>query len=105
MDGATHEIGDQVYRDNNTNKIYKDFYKDNPEYSNCRKVEEIIDLREISPTSYVLGYRIIGCLDELGWVVIRGIQIEEETYEVINVISEAGHNDRVTKKPYWTSIK
>ena len=45
------------------------------------------------------------CIDELGCVVIKGIQIEKETYEAINVISKSGHNGRVTKKPYWTSIE
>ena len=55
--------------------------------------------------SYVPGDRIIVCLDDLGWVIIRGIRIDNETYEAINIISEAGYNRRVTKKPYWTSIE
>ena len=71
----------------------------NPECSNCRKLEGTIDLRDISQMSYAPGDMIIGCLDTLGWVVIRGILIEKETYEIINVISEAGYNGRVTKKP------
>ena len=55
--------------------------------------------------SYVPGDMIIVCLDELGQVVIRGIQIDNETYEAINVIYQSEHNGRVTKKPYWTSIE
>ena len=55
--------------------------------------------------SYVLGDMIIGGLDELGWVVIIGIRIDNETYETINVISEAGYTSRVTMKSYWISIE
>ena len=68
-------------------------------------MEETIDLRGISPMSYTSGDRIIGCLDELSWVVIRGILIDNEKYKAINVTSEGGHNGRVTKKPYWASIE
>ena len=68
-------------------------------------MEETIDLRGISRMSYVPEDRIIGCRDELGWVVIRGILIDNEKYEAINVISESGYNVRVTKKPYQTSIE
>ena len=105
MDGVAREIGDEVYRDDITSKICKEFYTRSPECSHCRKCEEIIDLRGILPTSYSPGDRIIGCLESLGWVVVRGIRIEKETYDAINVISEAGHNGRITKKPYWTSIE
>ena len=51
------------------------------------------------------GERIIGCLEELGWVVIRGIRVKETTYEAINAIADAGYNGRATKVPYWTSIE
>ena len=105
MDGVARELGDQVYRNNITNKICKDFYTERPECSNCRKLEQIIDLRDILPTSYALEDRIIECLHSLGLVAIRCIQIEKETYEAINVIYEAVHNGRVTKKAYWTSIE
>ena len=49
--------------------------------------------------------RIIGCLEELGWVAIRGIRIEETTYQAINTIVDSGYNGRVTNVPYWTSIE
>ena len=42
------EIGDQDDRDNITYKICKDFNTENLECSNCRKVDETIDLRDIS---------------------------------------------------------
>ena len=63
-------------------------------------MKEAIDLRGIPPMSYSPGDRIIRCLDKLDWVVTRDVRIENETYETINVISEAGYNGRVTKKPY-----
>ena len=55
--------------------------------------------------SYSQGDMIIGYLEELGRVVIRGIQIENATYEVINIIPESGNYGRVTKTAYWTSIE
>ena len=48
VDGAAREIGDQDDRDNITYKICKDFNTENLECSNCRKVDETIDLRDIS---------------------------------------------------------
>ena len=73
MDDVAREIGDKVYRENVTNEIYKDLYTESPECSNYRKLEKIIDLHDISLTSYLPGDRIIGCLDSLGWVVVRCI--------------------------------
>ena len=66
MDGVAREIGDEVYRDDITNKICKECYKRSPECSHCRQWEHIIDLRDILPKSYAPGDRIIGCLDSLG---------------------------------------
>ena len=71
----------------------------------CSTEAEIVDLSGISPTSFAPGERIIGCLEELGWVVIRGIRIGETTYEAINTIADSGHNGRSTKTAYWTSIE
>ena len=76
MDGVVREVGDKVYRDNITNKICNEFYRENSECSYCCIVEENIDLRDMTPTSYVPGDRITGSLDKLGCVVIRGIRIE-----------------------------
>ena len=59
----------------------------------------------VLPTSFAVGERIIGCLEEYGWVVIRGIRIEETTYQAINKIVDSGYNGRGTNKPYWTSIE
>ena len=62
-------------------------------------------MRGIPPTSYITCDRIIGCLKEVGWFVIRCIQIVNATYESISKVSDSGHNGRVTQKPYWTSIE
>ena len=104
-DGLAREHGDQVYPDNITNKICKDFYKQDVVCLNCCNEEEIVGLRSIPPWFYSPGQRIIGCLEELGWVVIRGIIIEETTYETINTIANSEHNGRATKAAYWTSIE
>ena len=61
-------------------------------------VEENIDLRDMTPTSYVPGDRITGSLDKLGCVVIRGIRIEKETYDAINVISETSIEEFNSKR-------
>ena len=47
--------------------------KNDPECLSCCKVEETIDLHGVPPMSYSPGDRIVGYLDALGWVVIRGI--------------------------------
>ena len=104
-DGVAREYGDQVYRDDITNKICKDFYEEDPDCGNCSKEAEILDLRGVLPHSFAPGDRIIGCLKELGWVVIRGIRVQEKTYEAINTIADSGYNGNATNKPYWTSIE
>jgi hypothetical protein len=104
-DGVAREQGDQVYRQDITNKICNQFYEENPVCDNCSKDPEILDLSGVLPTSFVPGDRIIGCLEELGWVVIRGIRVGKTTYEAMNTIADSGYNGRVTNTPYWTSIE
>lgn len=105
MDGVAREIVDQVYRYNITHKICKYFYNNDPECLSCCMVEETIDLRTISPMSYSSGDRIIGCLEKLGRVVIRGIRIQNATYEASKTIADSENNGRLTQKPYLTSIE
>ena len=46
----------------------------------------------IEPNSYVPDERIIGDLEELGWVVVRGVRINESTYKHIDgVVDGRGH--------------
>ena len=105
MDGVSREIGDQVYRESINSKICVDMYKENPNCINCRRWEEIVDLRGIPPTSFAPGDRIIGCLDTLGWIVVRGVRTTKDTYRAIENISKLGVRGRPTKKGTWTSIE
>ena len=104
-DGVVREQGDKVYRENITNKVCEEFHAEDPVCFNCCKEEEILDLSGVSPNSYASGERILGCLEELGWVVIRGIRIGDTTYEAIDKIASYGHNGRTVIRPYWSSIE
>ena len=104
-DGVARDQGDQVYRDDITNNLCEEFYEEDPGCRMCSTEAEIIDLSGIPPTSFASGERIMGCLEKLGWVVIRGIRVGETTYEAINAIADTGYNGRATKTPYWTSIE
>ena len=105
MDGVAREIGDQVYRESINSKICVDMYKENPNCIKCRRWEEIVNLRGIPPTSFASGERIIGCLDTLGWIVVRGVRTTKDTYRAIEGISKLGVRGRPTKKGTWTSIE
>ncbi len=104
-DDVAREQGDKVYRENITNKVCEEFHAEDPVCFNCCKEAEILDLSGVLPTSFAPGERIIGCIEELGWVVIRGIRVGETTYEAINTIANSWYNGRRTDKPYWTSIE
>jgi hypothetical protein len=104
-DGVAREQGDKVYRENITNKVCEEFHAEDPVCFKCCKEEEILDLSGVSPNSYASGERRLGCLEELGWVVIRGIRIGEKTYEAIDYIAQLGHNGRQCIKPFWASIE
>ena len=66
-DGVARENGDQVYRQDITNKICPDMYKSLPRCNLCRQNGSTLDLRDIPPNSYHPGEYIIGDLDEYGW--------------------------------------
>ena len=61
-DGVAREYGDQVYRDDITNKIRKDFYEEDPDCGNYSKEAEILDLSGVSPNSLL---QVLGSLDVL----------------------------------------
>ena len=48
-----------------------------------------------------IGEYICGDLDKLGWVVLRGLSMRQETYDAINQVSNKGKGNNVT----WTSIE
>ena len=84
------ETGEQVYRENIHDHTCRDIYKDFPECKDCIRVETVVDLRGIGPNSYCPGEIIIGDLDELGWMIVRGVIIDEPPYKEINAIGKLG---------------
>ena len=61
-----------------------------PRCRHCNQEETVIDLRDIPEDSYTTGERIIGDLENLGWIVCRGIRMTEENYSDINKICADG---------------
>ena len=84
------DTGEQVYREVIHYHVRPDIYEEQPTCVHCNKRETIADLRGISPGIYVTGKRIIGDLEELGWMFIRGVRIDEETYNRIRGVLHIG---------------
>ena len=89
-DGVARENGEQVYRENIHYYKCGDIYNVETTCVHCNRKETVADLRGISPNSYVPGERIIGDLEELGWMVVRGVRIDEPTYNSINGVAHMG---------------
>ena len=60
MDGVSRENGEEVYRNDITEKICRDMYRTHPSCIDCKKSETTIDLTDIPPNSYSPGDYIIG---------------------------------------------
>ena len=102
MDGVARELGENLYRDGITDKICQDLYKDYPQCLDCLNLEGgVIDLSDVPSSSYNPGDIIIGDLEQLGWVVVRGVRVTEQTYAAIDKVSKVG----ATKDGSWTSIE
>ena len=99
MDGVAQETGEQIYRDGITYHTCGDIYEEHPTCVHCKRRETVVDLRGIPPTSYSPGERIIGDLEELGWIVVRGVRIDDDTYESINNVSQSGRREDGTWFP------
>ena len=82
-DGMAWENGDQVYRESIHVHTCCDIYKERPICIDCCRHDTVVDLRGIGLNSYSHGDRSIGDLDELGWIVARGVRIDEPTYKDI----------------------
>ena len=54
----------------------------------CKKEATVIDLTPI--TGYVVGDRILGDLETLGWVVLRGVEVTESISTKIDEIIDSG---------------
>ena len=81
-------------------------YEDNLECDHCQhtladNLDEI-DLSEVPENSYSPGDKIIGCLEELGWVVVRGVRVSQDTNEEIIKLSKIGQNNHGSN---WHSIQ
>ena len=109
MDGVAREIGDSLYRNHVHVHTCLCLYK---KYSTCRfcnfnretgkSPESVVDLRGVPPTSYNPGDRIIGELDQFGWVVCRGIRIDQATYNNIDRVCKLGRGEDGTWYPIDT---
>ena len=68
------------------------FTKIIPTCLDCQRREAFVDLRGIGPNGYSTGERIIGNIETLGWVVARGVQIEEPSYKEIKRVARLGRS-------------
>ena len=98
-DGVARETGEQVYREGIHYHTCPDIHEEQPTCVHCNRRETVVDLRGISPQSYIPGKRIIGDLKELGWMVVRGVRLDEPTYESIKGVSYIGRGWHGTWHP------
>ena len=89
-DGVARENGEQVYRENIHYHGCRDIYKQEPRCIDCNIHETISDLHGIEPSSYSPSERIIGDLEELGWMIVRDMIIDEPTFKDIKGIACMG---------------
>ena len=104
-DGVLRESGDRVYREDINQKICKDMYSSRPTCQYCRMPSQVLDLRDIPPNSYCPGDRITGDLDEYGWMVVRGVRMNENMYEAMDMVKSFGRKSKAVKVPQWYSIE
>ena len=104
-DGVLRESGDRVYRENISRKICREMYKSRTGCQYCNIPSEVLDLRHIPKHSYNPGDRIMGDLDELGWIVVRGVRMTEDMYNSVEAVTKFGKKAQVVKNPHWYSIE
>ena len=95
------EYGESVYRNDIHCHTCQDLYNSTPRCPDCQKPETEIDLRGIPFNSYNPGDVIFGDMKELGWVVVKGLRIDDGTYTKINDIARKGRGHDGT----WHSIE
>ena len=98
-DGVARENGEQVYRENIHYHICGDIYNVEQVCVHCNRHETVVNFRGIGPQSYVPGERIIEDLEELRWVVVRGMRIDESTYDRTNGVTHMGRGWQGTWHP------
>jgi hypothetical protein len=106
MDGIGREDGSNIYRGNRRERTCEYMYDSNSQCSHCQHditdVLDEIDLSEVPENSYNPGDNIIGCLVELGWVVVRGVRVSQDTNDDIVKLSKIGQNSQGDN---WHSIE
>ena len=80
IDGVAQENSEHVYWENIHDHTCRDIYKDRPTCPDCDGYETLVDLRDIWPNSYSPGERIIGDIETLELMVVRGVRIDMPTY-------------------------
>lgn len=106
MDGIGRDDGSNIYRGNKKDRTCEYMYEMNNECNHCQHditcVLDEIDLSEVPENSYNPGEKIIGCLEELGWMVVRGVRVPKNTNDEIIKLSKIGQNNRGDN---WHSIE
>ena len=79
------EAGDRLYRKDLINHTCLQFYE---EYSTCYECpKSVINLNSIDKTTYKSGKRIIWCVKNYGWDVVRGMTMSDVTTILITEAS------------------
>lgn len=98
-DGVVREEGDLVYRENLSQDTCQHLWDEHSPCQPCQQRETVINLTNIPPRSYNSGERIFGDLKELGWVVVRGVRVDEPTYHAIEEEARRGRGANGTWHP------
>ena len=77
-EAVARDLGDRVYRNTMNDHICDNFYISDPFCEYFQKPEVFVELRYISSRSGNTGDCILGDLDKLGWLVLRGLRTNSE---------------------------
>ena len=86
-DDVARDQGDSIYWPDIHYHTCQYFYNQYPKCTDCKKKEILIDLRGINEKSYSPDEIIIGDVETLEWLVVRGVRIDTPTREEIERIS------------------
>ena len=98
VEAIMKENGQQVYRDF-SNCFCPDCHSDSPRCDECKKGELFIDLTEVPEQSYITGDLIVGDIDLYGWVVLRGVKLNNATKQAFERVSTEGRGQNGTWHP------
>ena len=91
-DGVSREWGRGLHRDYHDMHMCKDATTEGSvPCHRCNQGETVIDLTDILPTSYPRpGELILGDLQQYGWCIFRGVNIDDDTEAEIRRLVETG---------------